>query len=254
MSFNRHRAQIKCESLLGCQTLDDWRTKQLLFQAYALSKQSAVDLRSSLMEDANDLRYKGLLSLCEAVSSMSNGLFSWAAVRLYYSTFYFLRSSLAAKGYAVIHNKCLYLLRAKEGEKPQKKSSKRYRNDHIGVINIYRDLYASSDKLQSNTVDDLNPYEWLMQKRNQVNYWEREFHDPSSSDFLKVIADRVKAKALDSLVTLYIEDKDYIYCFQSDHACLALPIKRAILTSSDLCSAGASLIVTKKKLSFLKSC
>jgi len=41
-----------------------------------------------------------------------------------------------------------------------------------------------------------------------------------------------------SLITLYIDDPDYLYCFQPEHACLALPLKRAILTKRDLLDEG----------------
>lgn len=254
MPFNRFRAQLKCEALLSCGTLDDWARKRKNFEDFTLTRTSAKDLVASLEEDSKDLYFKGILTLSEALYGISKCLFSWATVRLYYSIFYFLRCSLATKHYAIIRNKSLYLLRAKEGEKPQKKKSNRYRSDHLGVINIYRDLYDETiDKLQSNTIDDQNPYIWLMERRYQVNYREREFHDPGCSLFMKVIESHVADNTLDSLITTYIEDEDYIFCFQDDHACLALPLKRALLTKIDMTNAGIHFTQTPARDHLLRN-
>lgn len=251
MSFDRRRAQLKCESLLDCSTLMQWNSKQNDFKTFALSAAEAADLRADLRDDSLDHYYKGLLSLCEAISSIDKHLFSWAVVRLYYSVFYFLQGSLASNGYAVIRNKCLYLLKVAEGEVPIKKASKRYRNSHQGVIMIYQDLYKSSDKLQSNTIDGINPYEWLSKKRNQINYRERQFHDPRASYFLSKICQSVTDNKLNSLIQTYLDDEEYLYCFQSDHASLALPIKRALLTRDDLTRAGIDISFPKEKMDLL---
>ena len=253
MNFNRFRAQLKCESLLSCGTLEDWARKRKDFEDFTLTRTSAKDLVASLEEDSKDLYFKGILTLSEALYGISKHLFSWATVRLYYSIFYFLRCSLATKHYAIIRNKSLYLLRAKEDEKPQKKSSKKYRNDHIGVINIYRDLYEKIDTLQSNTIDGQNPYLWLMERRNQVNYREREFHDPGCSEFMKLIERGVADNRLDSMITTYMKDEDYIFCFQVDHACLALPLKRALLTKIDMISAGIHFTQTPAREHLLRN-
>lgn len=253
MPFNRFRAQLKCEALLSCGTLDDWARKRKDFEDFTLTGTSAKDLVASLEEDSKDLYFKGILTLSEALYGISKCLFSWATVRLYYSIFYFLRCSLATKHYAIIRNKSLYLLRAKEGEKPQKKSSNRYRNDHLCVINTYKDLYETSDTLQSNTIEGKNPYLWLMERRNQVNYREREFYDPGCPDFMKVIERGVADNTLDSMITTYIEDEDYIFCFQDDHACLALPLKRALLTKIDMTSAGIHFAQTPTRDHLLRN-
>ena len=139
-----------------------------------MQSQQEITLKSALIEDGKDLYYKGLLSLSEAIQSMYHRLFSWATVKAYYSIFYFLRSSLALRGYSLVRNKSIYLLLIKSGISPVKKSSHNYRNDHVSVINIYRDLYSNSDILQSNNIDGINPYEWMMEKRNQINYRQRQ--------------------------------------------------------------------------------
>lgn len=170
MSFERYRVQIRCEKLVGARDLQDWKSKRKVFELLQLRDYDSRILLADLKEDAKDTYFKGLLSLCEGICSINRKLYSWATVKLYYSVFYFLRSSLAAKDYAVIRNKSLYLLKVKKGEKPKRKSSNRYRNDHLGIINIYRDIFEKSDILESNTVDGLNPYDWLMNSCTAQHY------------------------------------------------------------------------------------
>jgi hypothetical protein len=143
-------------------------------------------------------------------------------------------------------------LKVSEGERPKKKSSNRYRNDHVGIINIYRDIFEKSDILESNMIDGQNPYEWLMNRRNQVNYRERKFHDPGATSFLDTIAQYVKSRSLDALISTYIDDPEYLYCFQSDHACLALPLKRAFLTNQDLSNERIYVELDNEKKKLLK--
>jgi len=233
MIFDRYRVQLRCEKLVGAADLQAWMRERNTFESLELGTKECSVLEADLQEDAKDIYFKGLLSLCEAICSINRNLYSWATVKLYYSVFYFLRSSLAAKGYAIVRNKSLYLLRVHRGERPKKKDAKRYRSDHTGMINIYRDLFEESDILESNTIQDLNPYHWLMERRNQVNYSERKFHEPEWPHFLGAAAKQAEKRTLDSLVALYVDDPDYLYCFQSDHACLALPLKRALLTNGD---------------------
>lgn len=234
MNFDRFRVQTYLENQLNCRNLNDWSCRRSQFENLVITDSQATELSDALKDDAVDLYYKGMLTLCEAINSIRSHLFSWSIVRLYYATFYLLRCSLAAKGYSFVRNKSLYLIRIKSGEKPVKKTGNRFRNDHIGTIRIFEVLFGQTDKLQSNNIDDLNPYIWLMNKRNQINYREREFLDPDSTFFFTTIASYANSNRLDELITNYIHDDDLLYCFQSDHACLALPIQRAIHTKNDL--------------------
>ena len=253
MRFERLRAQLECERIAGCKDAEKWAGYRLCWEQVKLSRANVRALRNALREDCKDLYFKGLLSLSEAVCSTDKCLYSWATVKLYYSVFYFLRCSLAIRGYAIVRNKSLYLLRVQEGEGPIKKNTDKYRNDHVCVINVYRDLYGHSDILQSNTIDGLNPYEWLMERRHQVNYREREFHDPDCAGFLQAIAARVQSKALGKLIETYVDDADYLYCFQPDHACLALPIKRALLTRQEFSTRGIALQLSDAKMKLVRT-
>ncbi len=251
MSFERFRTQLECEKIVGCTSLDKWNSYKASFERVSLHSDKVTILISALLEDANTLYFKGILSLCESISSINRHLYSWATVKAYYSIFYLLRCSLALNGYAIVRNKSLYLLKLKEGEQPLKIS--KCRNDHECVIKVYSDLYGGSDKLQSNTIDQLSPYYWLMQCRNQVNYRQREFNDPDPPNFLRFIASAVDSKKLDQLITFYVDDQEFLYCFQADHAVLALPIKRLLLTQQDLSNTIGALLLSNTKYKLLSN-
>lgn len=251
MSFNRSRAQEYCESLLGCTNLANWNSYKAALESYTLASGAVSPLLDGLHQDAIDFYLKGMHSLGEAIASCRQKRFSWSVIKSYYSVFYFLRSSLALKDYVVIRNKCLFLLRVHPGEQPSRLTANKYRNDHIGAINIYRDLYSSSDLLQSNSINGQNSYEWLMDRRHQVNYWEREFHDPAAPNFLSVIEEDVTNGRFEKRLKTYIKDVSLIYCFQEDHAMLALPIKRAIFTRGDFATCGIHLIAASPKIYLL---
>jgi hypothetical protein len=251
MSFDRLRVQQECERLTGCANLKDWPNHRATFEALTLTSHQAQVLASYLIEDGKDLYYKGLLSLCEAIQSMNRHLFSWATVKAYYSVFYLLRSSLALKSYGIVRNKCLYLLPIKPGSSPLKQTSRKYNNDHLCVINLYQDMFATSDILQSNSIDGTNPYEWMMDRRNQVNYNQRQFYDPEPPDFLQIITEKIDLGDFNNLITTYVDDTSYLYCFQPEHACLALPIRRLLLTRNEYYGSGVTLTLTPDRLNLI---
>lgn len=251
MSFNRLRSQILFEAWCGCSDLSKWNSYVHKLENLTLDRSQASKLQAELTEDAKDIYLKGIQSLAEAIGSCRNNLFSWATVKAYYSVFYFLRSNLALRNYALIKNKSLYLVESVDGALPQKKGSNKYRNDHIGIINIYIDLYSTSDKLQSNSIDSLNSYEWLMEKRHQVHYREREFHDPSCPDFFSNLASSIATQRFEQQIENYINDSSFIFCFQPDHAMIALPLKVAMSCRDEFVNAGITLAPSREKILML---
>jgi hypothetical protein len=229
-SFDRHRAQLRCETILNCTTLDQWKLAN--FKSLQLDKSQAYLLSNELREDAKDLYFKGLLSFFEALKSVDSKLFSWATVKFYYSIYYFLRCTMAVNGIALVRQQSLFYLKAIDGESPITKRGKKYNSDHSGTINFFIDLF-SSDILLSQSIDTTNAYDWLMNKREQINYRERRFNEPKHSEFWELIADQIDKGNLEKILMDYIQDK-YVLCFQEEHAALAIPIKRALLTKEKL--------------------
>ena len=240
-SFDRNRAQLRCENFLNCPTLELWNEAD--FKSFILTVPQAFLLSSDLIEDSKNFYFKGVLGLFEAIKSIEAGLFSWGTIKLYYSIYYFLRSTLALNGVAIVRQKSLYYLKVASGEGPVKKSAKRYNSDHSGTINHFIDLFSASDELLSQVIDDTNAYDWLMQRREQVNYRERTFNEPNYSMFWEYIAVQIQNGNLERLVNDYVQD-NYVLCFQEENAPLAIPLKRALLTKDKFDKQGISTDLT----------
>jgi len=252
MSFDRFRVQEYIESAVGCEDLNNWPNFRTSLEAYTLPHQDENQVRKNLLDDGEDLFYKGLLSLGEGLDAVAQKRHSWAAVKLYYSVFYFLRASLAAKGYAIIKNKSQYLFDLRTGNSPIKKSSTRYRNDHIAVIHIYEDIVGENDILSTNSIDDNSVYIWLMDRRNQVHYRQRGFLEPDWMEEYAQAKHAIEESKYSDLLDQYYHDDTPIYCFDPDHAIIAVPIRRAINTRNDLFNAGLT-VFSKEKLNAAKS-
>ncbi|WP_454802229.1 hypothetical protein [Mucilaginibacter phyllosphaerae] len=254
MSFERFRAQLVCEDLMGCTSFDDFFNSD--FDAFSLTKASSFVYNAALKDDANDLYFKGILSLTEGINGYYHKQYSWAIIKCYYSIFYFLRSELALKDIGLIRHRVIYYLEAQDGAMPitkGKKGSKRnlYSGDHKATINYYKDLF-SSDILLSQEIEDLNAYEWLMKKREQINYQERTFNEPNYPQFLLFIDQEITKGNFDELIKEIIDD-EYVKTFQPEYASIAIPIKRALLTYESFVNNGYNLTIQKSKLDFLKS-
>lgn len=249
MSFRRQRAQLRCESFLNCNTLEEWN--QANFRSFQLNNAQATLLSNDLREDSKDLYFKGVLSLFEAVKSIEARLFSWATVKAYYSTFYFLKAHMAANGIALIRNKSLFYLKAINGETPISRGHKKYNTDHSGTINYFVELFTS-DILLSQPIEMTNAYDWLMIKREQVHYRERTFNDPLYSDFWATIASQLDQQKLSDIIRKYVQDS-YILCFQEEHAILAIPIKRALLTKEKLDNERIELNLNPEQIDLLNN-
>lgn len=246
-SFDRNRAQLRCETFLGASTPEAWSSAD--FKNFVLTDAHTSLLISDLNEDSKNFYFKGLLTLCESLNSLYFGLYSWATIKFYYSVYFFLRSSLALNGVALVRQKSLYCLKAITGESPVSKRGREYQTDHKGTINFYSDLFSTSDILLSQSVGGISAYEWLIQRREQVNYRERCFHEPGHALFWDYVASKAASKDLDPLLKGYFKD-DYLQCFQEEHATVAIPIKRALINREEFNRNGIDpgLNAVQKKL------
>jgi hypothetical protein len=235
---------------LNCETLELWDKAD--FKNFTLTHAQATQLAYSLDEDSKDLYYKGLLSLCEALRSIEDGQFSWGTIKIYYSVYYLLRSTLALNGIAIVRQRSLYCLRATRGEQPLSKNHKRYNSDHSATINYFIDFFSDSDYLLSQRIDDMDVYSWLMKKREQINYRERTFNEPGYSVFWDHIVTQIKQGGLEKLVHNYISDQD-VMCFQEENAAIAVPIKRALLTKELFNTRGVMVTLSDPQRDVLRN-
>lgn len=256
MSFDRYRAQTFCESILGCTDYDQFFNKPYTdVENMILDRNYAYSLSASLKEDAKDFYFKGCESLSESLNSFNAKLYSWAIIKAYYATFYMIKADFALKDFALIRHKCIYYLQATVGASPITKgrnSSNRtnYSGDHKSALNYYKDLFSNTDILLSQEIDGMSSYQWLMKKREQVNYQERDFKEPYFPDFLEFIDNRVSLGEFPQLINEIINDT-YILTFQPEYAPIAIPYKRAMQTKKSFIDNGISSILPDRKIEHL---
>lgn len=235
-NFERYKSQLRCEAFLDCtDDLSKWNQKKRDFESFVLSNSRSIIYSNDLRFDSVDLYSKGIHTLfnCIYALSMVQRSYSWISVQLYYATHYFLRASLASKGIGLIRNVAMFSLKDSVNSMPVKKNSKDYQTTHGAAIRYYIDNFNTSDILLSNTIDGLETYNWLKEIREMFNYRIAKFEEPDISQYWDYIHNRIEQNDLDGLIKDYHDD-NFILCFQEDHAVLALPIKRALLTKKDL--------------------
>ena len=252
INFNRNRTQVSFEHFVGITSIEELRTKKQDFKAHCLTDDEVRQLQIDIRQDAVDFFYNGILSFSEGIDSVFQKRFSWATVKLYYSIYYLLRASFAAKGITILRCTSMYRLKIKTGEKPYATGNRKYNTNHEGTINHYKDMYSFSDRLLSNKIDDIDVYEWMMRAREIVNYRSVSFLEPSCLDiwefYSNCIDDNSLAEELENL-----EADDYIRCFQEEFAVVAIPIKRLQQTISDMANAGLLGQLTLDRESFARS-
>lgn len=257
MSFERYRAQTLCETILGCSDFDEfYNTHHSTIENFTLDSHNSFSLSNSLKQDAKDLYFKGCQSLTESILNFKNKQYSWAIIKAYYSTFYMIKSDFALRDFALIRHKCIYYLKASEGSTPVTKGRNganrtNYSGDHKSALNYYKDLFSSSDILLSQEIEGQTAYQWLMKKREQVNYQERNFNEPSRPDFLGFISQRVDSESLLELIEEIKNDNGYILTFQTEFAPLAIPYRRAMLTRKNFIDNGITAMLTSQQTEHL---
>lgn len=252
IDFERNRVQVSFEEFLGVASPEELIAKKDDFKTHKLSQQEVQRLSNDIKQDAIDFFYSGILSFAEGIDSIFLKRFSWATVKLYYSIYYLIRASMAAKGYATLRCKGMFRLRIADGEMPYAKSAKRYQTTHEGTINHYRDQFGFADRLLSNKIGDFDAYEWMMNACEIVNYRSRSFLEPNYLEiweyFSTCVNDGTLVAELENL-----ESDPYVKCFQEEYAIVAIPIKRVQQTIADLSSEGLLTQFTQDRESFART-
>ena len=244
MSIDKYRFQKRMEEYFddaGHRKLKDFKS------AFLVGAASEYLLKEDLKKDSLDYYYKGLLSLAQALDECKKTRYSWATVKLYYSLFYFLRASLAIKGIGFYRKeRDLLRLDTKKGNLLAvcKENGRIANSDHKATLGLFKELYGNTDILQSNQIEYKNSYQWLVEKREWINYKVRVFQEPECPDFWEETDKYIRKSKFVNIISDYFNDSSFIYCFQPENACLALPIQRFIKTQNEI-----SLVFPDKKLS-----
>lgn len=195
-----------------------------------LTSNDAKNLRLSLQKDAAEQLYSGVFSLAESIQGLDRGLYSWTTVKLYYSAFYFARATLGLNGVGIIHrNGKPFQWTASAGEFPSKCKG----NTHKATLNALQH-YQQNSILFSQPIGVENPYDWLISKRELVNYNIPKFCEPDTPPYFKFI----KKLGVRRLVGTYADDASHLYTFDPDHAMLAFPMAALNLLIADFKRLG----------------
>jgi uncharacterized protein (UPF0332 family) len=203
-----HQSQIYIDNTILSNTL--------LSNVYLNSSQ--VDsLLNCLNNDAKSYIYSATVSVGDAILGLRYNRFTWATVKLYYSTFYSLRAFLALDNICIFyHNRKPYYLEVESGKSPQKASG----TTHKVVLEEFKRL-NTNHLLLSQEIDLANPLNWLMEKREESNYKNAKFTEPEIPvHFTKIMQSQIRGA-----IEAYLTDSDDFYTFDKDHAILAYPLK-----------------------------
>ena len=81
----------------------------------------------------------------------------------------------------------------------------------------------------------------------------KDFSDPIIVDCLQKPFSYIKDGKEDDLLSMYFDAEDYIYCFNEDHACLAIPYCKIVDTGNKIFSKGISVAIPSNLSSHVKS-
>jgi hypothetical protein len=221
MNSDRHAVQLFVESRIGCASSDQLAGLVGCFEAYEITHQDLPQVKAALIEDAEAYFRKGVSTTLQALAGLDQGHESWALIKLYYAVYFFLRESLAVDGVSVLRCRNIYTLDADYAAKPLKRTGTRFRGDHVATISLHKDRFDGRDILNSQRIEELNPYDWLRDKREWINYRRRLFIDGAG-----INGSLSHAIPYADQISRYCEDQIPIFCFDADYAALALPIKR----------------------------
>lgn len=252
INFNRNRTQEEYESLLGISSVEDLAQNKQVFKDHVLSREEANQLKIKLRQDAIDFFYSAIISFSEGIDAIFLERYSWATVKLYYSIFYLLRTSMACNGYALLRNSSMYRLKIAAGEMPYGTNNKKYNSTHGGTINHYKDVFTGTDVLLTNQIDDVDVYQWMENVRDIINYREVCFEDPECLNVWNKYKEALNQSALTNLLELLTNDSEYIYCFQEEYAVVAIPIKRMQQTIADLATNDLLSSISLDRIGYIK--
>ena len=106
--------------------------------------------------------------------------------------------------------------------------------------------------LLSNNIDNTDVYHWMMKKREEVNYKDLDFHDPSAPDFWSELNNEIEIHGIKTTIDKMVND-NWLYCFQDEYAILGIPTKRIILTVDEIHRQGRHLEILEEKKQLIDS-
>ncbi|MBI6823016.1 hypothetical protein YA0026_16205 [Pseudomonas syringae] len=241
MTINSERFKLQqlVELSIGCTNHKELSKYKTNLESFTISQNNLLAFENALKEDSGNTLYKGVFSLLEALASISDGHQSWAIVKLYYASFYFLRALFGARGFGMI--KCkgeIYTLKIESGQKPSRQTGKNFngqdtRGDHKTTIYIFEKVIGIGDLLLSNTIQDGSVLEFMMNSREAVHYRHPTFSEPTFDFFDNTI---LSDNGLTKWIEDYVRDSTGVFLFLDQHSCIATPLYLLKKVRSELTS------------------
>ncbi|GAA4382269.1 hypothetical protein [Hymenobacter koreensis] len=248
MSFSKIESQNYFENTVIVDLGSSWEVvKDSELKQLSLSSVHQHVLKEKLHDDALAFYYKGSLSLKEGLVGVRNRLYSWATVKLYYSIFYLLRCSLALKGVFFLRHMRELMYCNLNTSNSLTQLPAMYKTDHRVTMYVVSNILTAYDFIQSNTINGMNAYEWMMQKREEINYKFKTFSEPDAPYFWEDIDDYIKNNSFSELLDLLLSDNEGVFLFQEEYSCLAVPLKRYLLAKNDISNSNIGLEVIKNE-------
>ena len=201
-----------------------------------LSAPEADMLKLALNDEAQDCFQSSMVSFVDALRSIQSGFFSWAAVKLYYSVFYALRSRLA------LADDCIYYV----GRSPRVIAARAGGNTvnlqgttHKAVLDRFS-RQQPRDYFLSQPIEGCSPLDWFTERREQTNYTASRFCEPDTPNYFEFARSTTTRKMLCAYTA------DDVYVFDEQHAMVAFPFKLLRDLRDRLRSQGLSPLVTSE--------
>lgn len=185
---------------------------------HVLTGEEVEELRRLASIDSQKLLYSAALSIGDAVYGIQKRRFSWSIVQLYYSAFYSVRALLCDNDVIFLHiDGKPYELHIQPGSSLAHPPNPTRGSTH--KWSFYKlSKHFSASPLISQTIDGLDPFKWLMERRESVNYRRARFVEPNCPPELE----RIASGSIRNFLETY--ENDDTYSFDRDHAMVAFPI------------------------------
>lgn len=191
----------------------------------ALSAAEASYLKQLAVCDSLDVWYSGMISLAQGLGGITGRRYSWSTVKLYYSSFYFMKSILLANGWCQFYIQGKpRIVNASPGAMPEKQDG----NSHDSCYRSFGRIFPSSSLITQPIGID-SAANWMKRNREEVNYNLPRFTDPMPPVWFEEHANSGVRRGLSE----YLSDP-YAYAFIDRHAMVAYPLAAAIEAAAAL--------------------
>lgn len=200
---------------------------------YQLDSRIVAQISSETRNDAAEAAFSAAVSYCEAINGLKNGSASWAIVKLYYSSFYCLRSILYANNLIPFEAGKFLIFDCQENTFINGGASS-HKWDWKSIRSVDRLNYWIFSE------DSATAYKSLCNNRDDANY-KKLFTDPDLPDCLTTSESDISKR-----IKTYREDQAFFYTYLDEHLTLAYPTKLIYSLDAILSSIIPALSAERK--------